>query len=207
MSEVEAGVEGRAWTRREVELVVNVHLHTLRMQLMGQTPNKAEHNRQLQTMLPARSKASIEYKHCNISAVLVELGVPPLAGYRPPFNYQQLLVPVVSEAIGRDALLTKPRFVRSRHLPRRRCWIRSNVSSLCRPKAKSFQRCCVERRGRNRQHPQGPFAGFGNGAYLAGRLALCVLLDSRCLASMSPAQRAALDRTQFNDFRCCSLAA
>ena len=147
------------------------------------------------------------YKHCNISAVLVALGVPPLAGYRPPFNYQQLLVPVVSEAIGRDALLTKSRFVRSRHLPRRRCWIRSNVSSLCRPKAKSFQRCCVERRGRNRQHPQGPFAGFGNGAYLAGRLALCVLLDSRCLASMSPAQRAALDRTQFNDFRCCSLAA
>jgi len=32
---------------------VNVHLHMLRMQLMGQTPNKAEHNRQLQTMLPA----------------------------------------------------------------------------------------------------------------------------------------------------------
>jgi len=32
----------------------------LRMQLMGQTPNKAEHNRQLQTMLPARSKASID---------------------------------------------------------------------------------------------------------------------------------------------------
>ncbi len=127
--------------------------------------------------------------------------------YRPPFNCQQLLVPVVSEAIGRDALWTKPRFVRSRHLPRRRCWIRSNVSSLCRPKAKSFQRCCVERRGENRQHPQGPFAGFGNGVYLAGRLALCVLLDSRCLASMSPAQRAALDRTQFNDFRCCSLAA
>ena len=174
---------------------------------MGQTPNKAEHNRQLQTMLPARSKASIEYKHCNISAVLVESGVPPLAGCRPSFNYQQLLVPVVSQAIGRDALWTKPRFVRSRHLPRRRCWIRSNVSSLCRPKAKSFQRCCVERRGENRQHPQGPFAGFGNGAYLAGRLALCVLLDSRCLASMSPAQRAALDRTQFNDFRCCSLAA
>ena len=118
------------------------------------------------------------YKHCNISAVLVELGVPPLAGYRPPFNcQQQLLVPVVSEAIGRDALWTKPRFV------------------------------CVERRGENRQHPQDPFAGFGNGVYLAGRLALCVLLDSRCLASMSPAQRAALDRTQFNDFRCCSLAA
>ena len=72
---------------------------------MGQTPNKAEHNRQLQAMLPARSKASIEYKHCNISAVLVELGVPPLVGYKPLFNYQQLLILVVSEAIGKDSRL------------------------------------------------------------------------------------------------------
>ncbi len=105
MGETETGATGAAWTRREVELVVSVYLHMLRMQLMGQTPNKAEHNRQLQAMLPARSKASIEYKHCNISAVLVELGVPPLVGYKPLFNYQQLLIPVVSEAIGKDSRL------------------------------------------------------------------------------------------------------
>lgn len=105
MAETEKGATGAAWTRREVELVVSVYLHMLRMQLMGQTPNKAEHNRQLQSMLPARSKASIEYKHCNISAVLVELGVPPLIGYKPLFNYQQLLIPVVSEAVARDSRL------------------------------------------------------------------------------------------------------
>lgn len=105
MSETETGATGAAWTRREVELVVGVYLHMLRMQLMGQTPNKAEHNRQLQSMLPARSKASIEYKHCNISAVLVELGVPPLIGYKPLFNYQQLLIPIVSEAIANDSRL------------------------------------------------------------------------------------------------------
>jgi hypothetical protein len=105
MNEIEAGVEGRAWTRHEVETVVGVYLHMLRMQLMGQTPNKAEHNRQLQSMLPARSADSIEYKHRNISAVLVELGVPPLAGYKPLFNYQQLLIPVVSEALGEDSRL------------------------------------------------------------------------------------------------------
>lgn len=105
MAETEKGATGAAWTRREVELVVSVYLHMLRMQLMGQTPNKAEHNRQLQSMLPARSKASIEYKHCNISAVLVELGVPPLVGYKPLFNYQQLLIPVVSEAIAKDSRL------------------------------------------------------------------------------------------------------
>ncbi len=105
MAEVETGATGAAWTRPEVELVVGVYLHMLRMQLMGQTPNKAEHNRQLQAMLPARSKASIEYKHCNISAVLVELGVPPLVGYKPLFNYQQLLMVVVSESIGKDSRL------------------------------------------------------------------------------------------------------
>jgi len=105
MGETETGATGAAWTRREVELVVSVYLRMLRMQLMGQTPNKAEHNRQLQAMLPARSKASIEYKHCNISAVLVELGVPPLVGYKPLFNYQQLLILVVSEAIGKDSRL------------------------------------------------------------------------------------------------------
>jgi len=105
MGETEAGATGAAWTRREVELVVSVYLHMLRMQLMGQTPNKAEHNRRLQDMLPARSKSSIEYKHCNISAVLVELGVPPLVGYKPLFNYQQLLIPVVSKAIGKDSRL------------------------------------------------------------------------------------------------------
>ncbi|HZZ79398.1 MAG TPA: DUF3883 domain-containing protein [Gemmataceae bacterium] len=105
MSSIETGFEGRAWTRREVELVVNAYLHMLRMQFMGQRANKAEHNRQLQAMLPARTKASIEYKHCNISAVLVELGVPPLIGYKPLFNYQQLLIPVVSEAIEKDSRL------------------------------------------------------------------------------------------------------
>lgn len=105
MNEIEAGVEGRAWTRHEVEAVVHVYLHMLRMQLMGQTPNKAEHNRPLQSMLPARTRASIEYKHCNISAVLVELGVPPLVGYKPLFNYQQLLIAVVSDALAKDSRL------------------------------------------------------------------------------------------------------
>ena len=105
MGETETGATGAAWTRREVELVVSAYLHMLRMQLMGQTPNKAQHNRQLQSMLPARSESSIEYKHRNISAVLVELGVPPLVGYRPLFNYQQLLIPVVSEAIATDSRL------------------------------------------------------------------------------------------------------
>lgn len=105
MNGTSSGVVGQAWTRHEVDAVVSVYLHMLRLQLMGQRVNKAEHNRRLQSLLPARSRSSIEYKHCNISAVLVELGVPPLAGYRPLFNYQQLLVAAVSDALERDTRL------------------------------------------------------------------------------------------------------
>lgn len=107
MNEIEAGVEGKPWTRHEVEVVVADYLHMLRMQLMGQTPNKAEHNRRLQALIPARSKGSIEYKHCNITAVLMMLGYPQLLGYKRRENFQQLLVTVVSDAARDDQLLNE----------------------------------------------------------------------------------------------------
>ena len=42
-----------------------------------------------------RNRASLEFKHCNISAVLVKLGYPCIAGYKPRGNFQQLLQAVV----------------------------------------------------------------------------------------------------------------
>src|SRR5688572_3319293 len=61
--------------------------------------NKAEHNRRLQTRLMNRSRGSIEWKHQNISAVLIELGYPYLAGYKPRFNYQELLRTIVIQRL------------------------------------------------------------------------------------------------------------
>jgi len=43
-----------------------------------------------------RSDGAIERKHQNISAILIELGFPYIAGYKPLRNYQQLLFDVVS---------------------------------------------------------------------------------------------------------------
>ena len=40
-----------------------------------------------------------EWKHQNISAVLVQLGLPYVRGYRPRFNYQDLLRIVVEERL------------------------------------------------------------------------------------------------------------
>ncbi|MGZ5127160.1 MAG: DUF3883 domain-containing protein [Burkholderiales bacterium] len=61
--------------------------------------SKAAHRRRLVTLLNNRSEQSIEFKHANISAVLIELGFPYISGYKPRSNYQQLLYEVVAERL------------------------------------------------------------------------------------------------------------
>jgi hypothetical protein len=98
----EEGVTGSPWTEAEVDAVVAVYFQMLRMQELGQKPNKAEHNRQLKQLLPARNAASIEYKHRNISAVLNLYGAQTLSGYKPLPNFQKLLVDVIGKALELD---------------------------------------------------------------------------------------------------------
>ena len=60
-------------------------------EIAGRAYNKSEHNRALQA-LTDRNHASIEFKHCNISAVLELLGLPILQGYKPRPNFQNALI-------------------------------------------------------------------------------------------------------------------
>lgn len=76
------------WSVEEVEAIVADHLYMLTLELAGQSFNKTEQRRQLQAKLSGRSDGSIEFKHCNISAVLVHLGLPYIRGYQPRSNYQ-----------------------------------------------------------------------------------------------------------------------
>ena len=99
------GETGRPWSPTEVEAIVSVYFQMLRLQEMGQSPNKTEHNRRLLETLPARNLASIEYKHRNISAVLNLLGVQSINVYKPLPNFQRMLVDAVSAAIARDSVL------------------------------------------------------------------------------------------------------
>lgn len=98
----EEGVAGSAWTEWEVEAVVMDYFQMLRMQELGQKPNKTEHKRRLMQVLRARNEASIEYKHRNISAVLNLFGAQTLSGYKPLPNFQRLLIDVVGRALERD---------------------------------------------------------------------------------------------------------
>jgi len=71
----------------------------LALELRGEPFNKAEHNRNLVRVLNGRTHGSIERKHQNISAVLIELGYPYIDGYKPLRNYQELLRDVVEERL------------------------------------------------------------------------------------------------------------
>lgn len=88
------------WSREEVEATVADYLAMLVEYHSGQPLNKAAHNRALQRQLNDRSAAAIEFKHQNISAVLVEDGLDYLDGYLPAFNFQELLRDVVREQLG-----------------------------------------------------------------------------------------------------------
>lgn len=90
------------WSRLEVELIVDDYLHMLTQELAGQEYNKSRHRQALKPKLADRSDASIELKHQNISAILIRLGCPYITGYKPRFNFQQLLQEVVEDRIQRD---------------------------------------------------------------------------------------------------------
>jgi hypothetical protein len=87
------------WSREEVEATVSDYFEMLAIELRGEPLNKAEHNRNLQNLLNGRTKAAIEKKHQNISAVLIELGYPYIDGYKPLPNYQRLLYDVVEDRL------------------------------------------------------------------------------------------------------------
>lgn len=92
----------KGWDWLECELVVQDYLAMLNQDIRGEPYNKAAHRKSLQARLNNRSEGSIEYKHQNISAVLLELGLPYIPGYKPAFNYQRQLKQAVLAHIARD---------------------------------------------------------------------------------------------------------
>lgn len=87
------------WNRREVDAIVDDYLAMLASELAGTPYNKTVHRKALKPTLNGRSDQSIEYKHCNISAALLDAGFPYISGYKPRFNYQALVAEVVAERL------------------------------------------------------------------------------------------------------------
>lgn len=82
-----------SWSEKEVEIIVLDYFDMLRSELLGIDYNKTAHRRSIMPSLDGRSHGSIELKHQNISALLIELGLPYISGYKPRRNYQRKLLP------------------------------------------------------------------------------------------------------------------
>ena len=92
----------RNWSESEVEAAVEDYFDMLRLELSGQKFIKAHHRRNLMKRLNDRSESSVEWKHQNISAALIEMGIPCIDGYKPGANYQRLISHAVDKYLKRN---------------------------------------------------------------------------------------------------------
>jgi hypothetical protein len=84
-----------AWIRNECEAIVTDYFDMLAKEIRGEAFVKSKHRRRLRDKLNDRSNGSVEFKHQNISAILVRTGQCYILGYKPAWNYQLLLEEVV----------------------------------------------------------------------------------------------------------------
>src|SRR5690606_29518823 len=94
----------RDWSQSEVEACVADYLQMLTLELTGQSYSKTAHRNALRQSLDNRTASSIEMKHRNISAVLLELGCPHIIGYKPLTNYQRRLFDTVEKYLRTNSI-------------------------------------------------------------------------------------------------------
>lgn len=94
------------WSSEEVAATVADYLSMLLAELSGQAVNKSAHRRALLRKLNGRTEAAIEFKHANISAAMLELGLPYIKGYQPRANFQRdaLLREIEMQVVGHQRL-------------------------------------------------------------------------------------------------------
>ena len=87
----------KAWSIDEINAIVDDYMSMLLQDLKGEKYNKTSHREKLKPQLKNRTDGSIEFKHQNISAALIDLDYPYIDGYKPRFNYQNELFQVISK--------------------------------------------------------------------------------------------------------------
>jgi len=102
---------GTDWQADELDAIVADHFAMLADELAGRPYVKSHHNAALRERF-GRTAGSIERKHMNISAVLIELGLPTIDGYKPFSNFQDALGKTIERyLIGHPAALQSDAFI------------------------------------------------------------------------------------------------
>src|SRR5580698_8214619 len=108
---------GTNWQDDELDAIVTDYFAMLDADLVGSPYVKSRHSAALMAQI-GRTHRSVEFKHQNISAVLDELGMPWIPGYKPKRNYQNAIFdaidryltkrPAILEAIPAPAATSAP---------------------------------------------------------------------------------------------------
>src|SRR5262249_40437495 len=93
--------QASGWADAEIQPTVTAYFTMLRAELGGQPYVKADFNREVQAAT-GRSRGAVDYKFENISAVLADIGLPYVPGYKPYGNYQGALRAEVERFLARD---------------------------------------------------------------------------------------------------------
>ncbi len=81
---------GTDWQHDELDAIIEDYFTMLAADLAGQPYVKSRHSAALMARI-GRTHRSVEFKHQNISAVMDELGLPWIPGYKPKRNYQNAI--------------------------------------------------------------------------------------------------------------------
>ncbi len=93
---------GTNWQDDELDAIVVDYFAMLEAELSGRPYVKSGHSRVLMARI-GRTHRSVEFKHQNISAVLEELGMPWIPGYKPKRNYQNAIFDAIDRYLTRHA--------------------------------------------------------------------------------------------------------
>ncbi len=100
---------GTDWQHGELDAIVADYFAMLEADLSGRPYVKSRHSAALMSQI-GRTHRSVEFKHQNISAVLDELGMPWIPGYKPKRNYQNAIFDAIDRYLTRhpDVLQSIP---------------------------------------------------------------------------------------------------
>src|SRR5690349_1868522 len=101
------GKIGRAWSDDELDAIVADYFAMLSSDIAGRPYVKSRHSAALMAQI-GRTHRSVEFKHQNISAVLDELGMPWIPGYKPKRNYQNAIFGAIDRYLTKNPAVLEP---------------------------------------------------------------------------------------------------
>lgn len=109
---VKAGDGGvKDWTDQELQAAVEAYLGMLKLEREEKPYSKADVNKSLRDgPLRGRTKAAIEYRMQNVSAVMEEFGQPRVKGYIPALNVGENVKARIRKALEANGLTQLPDF-------------------------------------------------------------------------------------------------